>query len=201
MIHTAKLRYPDTLRIGFPDGAVEYGCNQERYTEFWKRMAGCGPCVAATIFGYLSWRGETRGSGDWLALMDDVWLDVTPTMRGIPSNALLTERIEKYIARKGLPLGVAALDIPKEVSERPPLEDFLGFITRSLENDVPVAFLTLDPGDVPTLDEWHWTIIAAIDADADTAVAVNYNCGEVVSADLRRWYGTTRLGGGVVTLY
>jgi hypothetical protein len=184
------------------DGECEFGCNQENYTTFWKRMAGCGPSVVATLCGYHRWRHETapRPFDDWLELMDDVWDDVTPTMQGLPSTRHLTERIEQYLTRRHPELTYASLDIPAERAERPTFEDFREFIVRALENDRPVAFLTLDNAGVVTLDDWHWTVIVGIDYGDDHTQIVDYNCGLVFDVPLDVWYERMERGGGVVQL-
>lgn len=37
------------------------------------------------------------------------------------------------------------------------------FLHASLDHDVPVAFLSLDPGKEPLVDEWHWVTLIGID--------------------------------------
>ncbi len=69
---------------------------QEWYGRGWKRVAGCGPTVISGIIHYLleTAHGEAGSTpmtkSDFQALMEDVWHYVTPSVRGLPSAAVLS---------------------------------------------------------------------------------------------------------------
>jgi len=194
-----SLKHLETLKIDTGD-RVEYGCNQEQYREFWRRMAGCGPSVVATMYGYHMWKGQVKPLEEWLSLMDDVWEDVTPTMKGLPSVVHLTERIERYLFRTAPHFEYTALDVPGIGEDRPALQRFIEFISDSLERDEPVAFLVLDTGEAENLDDWHWTVIVSLEARDNSAIATIYNSGVKCKVNIGQWYETTRKGGGLVAL-
>jgi len=198
MLQTS-IKYLHTLQINTGE-KIEYGCNQEHYREFWRRVAGCGPCVVSTLYGYHIWKGEEKSLSDWLKLMDDVWKDVTPTHRGLPTTKHLTERLDKFLSRVSPDFECVYLDIPIEEMARPDFSAVLAFILSSLARDEPVAFLVLDPGEEKKLDEWHWTVIVSLEQKENSAVITDYNSGEKLEADLKKWYETTRKGGGLVSI-
>jgi hypothetical protein len=136
------------------------------------------------------------------SLMDDVWAFVTPTMRGIPNTKILRDGIERYTAHRELDFGVGELVIPRRREMRPPLAEVTSFLAAALSEDVPVAFLSLDNGEEKRLDTWHWVVLVSVeyDRDADTAgIEVIDEC-RLFEADLRKWYDTTAVGGGFVSM-
>jgi len=196
------LKHPKLLEIVQPE-RLEYGCNQERFSHQWGRFAGCGPTITATITGYRRWRGarESVSAEEWLALMDDVWEDVKPGARGLPSVRDISPLISKYLRRADPGAVIAHLDIPGiNGLNRPTFDEFLSFIENTLLADVPVAFLTLDKAGLITLDDWHWTIIAALRESGGRVFAENYNCGYRFNVDLRQWFDNTKMGGALLTI-
>ncbi|MCL2409327.1 MAG: hypothetical protein FWC96_06900 [Oscillospiraceae bacterium] len=197
----AEIKNIGLLAVDMGDGKVEYGCNQDWYNIQWQRHAGCGPSVVSTMLGYLQNRtSDHLSQQQWLALMEDVWTDVTPTYGGIPSTRHLTTRIEKYLSRCGLDFQVTSLNVPGQGDERPGFVEVRDYLTGILSKDAPIALLNLDTGGVETLDEWHWTIIPSMMYDDTSANVVNYNCGEMFDVDIKAWYEATTLGGGLVAI-
>ncbi len=186
---------------------IYYGGWQEWYGAWWKRMSGCGPTTVSNIMSYLcrSRVGaeiETAplSKSDFMELMEDVWQYVTPGMQGIPSTAALKKGVLAYIASKQLDILPEELDIPKKKIYRPAFTDLFTFIGDSLRNDMPVAFLSLDKGDEPLLDTWHWVTILALQYAEDGSIvfADVADEGKLLRVDLKKWFDTTRLGGGFV---
>ena len=183
-----------------------YGGWQEWYGVWWKRLAGCGPTTVTNIISYMNRAGLADGGAaplrksEFVALMDDVWHYVTPSVRGIPSAAALTKGAAGYIAARKLALITEELDIPKNRLLRPGLTKLSEFIAQSLENDIPVAFLSLDNGEEKLLDTWHWVTLLALryEEDGSAAFADVADEGKLLHVDLRKWYDTTGLGGGFV---
>lgn len=184
-----------------------YGGWQEWYGAWWKRMSGCGPTAVANIMSYF--RRSRTGADTALApltksefqeLMDDVWKYVTPGMQGIPSTAALKKGVLSYIATKQFEIIPEELDIPKRRIYRPDFNNLLAFIAASLTNDMPVAFLSLDKGGEDLLDTWHWVTILSLQyaEDGSTAFADIADEGKLLHVNLRKWFDTTKLGGGFV---
>ncbi len=180
---------------------------QEWYGAWWKRMSGCGPTTVANIMSYLS-RSRIGADieyaplskSDFQELMEDVWKYVTPGMQGIPSTAYLKKGILAYIASKNLDLEPKEMDIPKKKQYRPDFGALLAFISGSLANDVPVAFLSLDKGEETLLDTWHWVTILSLqyDEDGGAAFADIADEGKLLHVNLKKWFDTTKIGGGFV---
>ena len=179
---------------------------QEWYGVWWKRLSGCGPTTVSNIVSYISRAGSSAADtpqmmkAEFVALMDDVWKYVTPSVRGIPSPAALIKGTAGYIAARSLELVTEELNIPRNRLLRPELKKLLDFIAQSLENDIPVAFLSLDKGEEVLLDSWHWVTLLTLryEEDGSAAFAEVADEGKLLYVDLKRWYDTTGLGGGFV---
>jgi hypothetical protein len=184
-----------------------YGGWQEWYGVWWKRLSGCGPTTVTNIVSYISRTfGSVSGAdaplmkSEFRALMDDVWQYVTPSVRGIPSSAALIKGAVAYIAARNLELVPEELDIPKNRVLRPRLIRLLEFLAQSLKDDIPVAFLSLDKGEEPLLDSWHWVTLLALryEEDGSSVFADVADEGKLLHVDLKKWVDTTGLGGGFV---
>ncbi|MDR1299591.1 MAG: hypothetical protein LBJ84_05000 [Oscillospiraceae bacterium] len=191
---------------------IYYGCRQQWYATGWKRVSGCGPSVVSTIMNYMERSQALAGAlcetsaqvtkERMVCLMDDVWISVTPTLRGIPNTRILREGIERYASRRSLELETGELSIPGRREARPPLSEVISFLKDALAQDVPVAFLSLDNGDEKALDTWHWVVLVSVEHDPGAEYArieVIDEC-RLFGADLRKWYETTSAGGGFVSL-
>lgn len=191
---------------------VYYGGWQEWYGGWWKRLSGCGPTTVTGIMSYIgrceahagSSGGETvcapLSKSMFQAMMDDVWQYVTPSVRGIPSTAALIKGAEGYVEARKLGFFLEEMDIPKSRLLRPELPTLLEFLARSLNDDLPVAFLSLDKGQEELLDSWHWVTLLALqyEEDGSSAFADVADEGKLLHVDLKKWYDTTGLGGGFV---
>ena len=180
-----------------------WGCHQEWYPCQWQKMAGCGPATVSTMLLYLLknfYRDESFpiSRKDCLSLMEDVWESVTPSRNGIPTTALLQSKIHLWMERKGLFCHFNQLDISLE--SLPPLCSITSFLKTSLEKDLPVAFLNLDAGKEPVLDNWHWVTIISLDCPSSSEAYIQFlDEGMVKKADLSLWLSTTRKGGGFLS--
>lgn len=204
---TRSVSDPGLLEIRDEDsGSVFFGCDQEWYRSAWQRMAGCGPTVVASILLYLS-RAGSRENGaappdkrECLALMEDVWSYVTPTVRGIPSARILFDGALAYTEAKSLGIRPRFLEIPRERGRRPEFRQLLRFLGEALGNDTPAAFLNRDCGEEKRLDSWHWVTVVSLrcEEDGSFAEAEIADEGKAKTVDLAVWYRTTSLGGGLV---
>ena len=204
---TRSILDPGLLEIRDEEtGSVFFGCDQEWYRSVWQRMAGCGPTVVSNILLYLS-RADSRkkktpppGKQECLALMEEVWRYVTPTMRGIPSARILFDGALSYTEAKRPGIRPRFLEIPRERGRRPEFPEFLRFLGEALGNDTPAAFLNLDCGEEKRLDSWHWVTVVSLrcEEDGSFAEADIADEGKAKTVDLAVWYRTTSLGGGLV---
>lgn len=202
-----SIRYPELFEIHDDIGhAVRYGFDQEWYRTPWQRCSGCGPTAVANIVYY---RSRTRGGtvpdgrpplrSDCLAIMEEVWEYVKPTIHGIPSSALLADDVRAYAKAKGPDIRPETLDIPASRPERPEFPRLLSFLGTALSRDTPAAFLNLNNGGEKQLDSWHWVTIIRLETEPDgKASAAILDGGRIKTIDLAQWYETTTLGGGFV---
>lgn len=180
---------------------------QKWYGAWWKRLSGCGPTTVSNIMSYLS-RSRSAPEALYLPLpisnfrelMDDVWKYVTPGMHGIPTTAALKKGASAYIAAKKLDISLESVDIPKKKELRPDFLMLIDFLSVSILNDAPVAFLSLDKGGEPLLDSWHWVTLLSLayEPDGSAAFAEIADEGQLLRVDLKKWFDTTGLGGGFV---
>lgn len=203
------------------EGLLFWGCDQEWYRNRWQRMAGCGPCVVSTILLYLL-KEEFPDSAFpipkalCLAHMEEIWKSVTPTRHGIPTTALLLSGIELWARRRGRKYCAHTLDVAKlpvspfaascaasaqsrgdSSNRRCTMAEAVSFLREALEKNLPVAFLNLDAGKEPALDNWHWVTVIAMDCPSEhEALLTILDEGEEKAADLGLWLESTKGGGG-----
>ncbi len=113
-----------------------YGCNQEWYKKPWQRMAGCGPTVASNIILYKR-NNIGISKNDSIAIMEEMWKHVTPTMKGVNSTNIFYNGLLSYAKNKSSMLQYDAIDVPKKKDMQPTFERIINFIKISLENDLP----------------------------------------------------------------
>lgn len=202
MKNKLSVKHPECLRIAAETGAEPcYGCDQEWYGTDWQRRAGCGPTVAATLFYYM-FRPDNLcfSQAEWLARMEEVWLYVTPTERGMPTTGLFFQSVLSFAAAKQRKIGHACCDVPEAKGDRPKLAEVVDFLRSGLTQDAPVAFLNLCNGEETNLHRWHWVTVIGIEyaADGSQALLQTLDEGKMKTVDLACWLDTTVLGGGFV---
>ena len=197
-----SIAQPDCLQVAVVQGeAPFFGCDQQWYGTEWQRRAGCGPTVAATLFYYLFRPGKRCFSqAEWLDRMEEVWLYVTPTERGMPTTDLFIQSVSSFAAAKQRELSHACCEVPEERGHRPALNEVVDFLRSGLRQDAPVAFLNLCNGEEENLHRWHWVTVVGMEYAADGSQAVLYTLdeGRKKTVDLGLWLKTTVLGGGFV---
>ncbi len=185
---------PERLQLHM-DSKCLYGYDQEWFTLPWKRMAGCGPTVAAMQAAYL--RGERLDRREALCAMEVAWRFVTPGMMGLNTTERYLVGMEKMLAHLRQTARFQALDIPGAHDARPGAAQMADFIREGLERDCPVAFLNLHAADLPNLEDWHWICVVAMEGDA---IATCYDNGNLLTLPLEEWRSRTHRGGGFVAL-
>ena len=85
----ASVRRMDGMDIRLGGWGVSQGVNQDWFSGYWQRLAGCGPCTGANMMRYLGSRAgiaapyETKEQ--MLSLMGAAWGYLTPGARGLNS--------------------------------------------------------------------------------------------------------------------
>lgn len=209
MMTEVFLAHPEALNIQCPGAGVSHGANQEWYSRFWRRMAGCGPTAAAMQMAYLS---RVRPSAaalcpleqleckSFAVYMDKIWTYVTPGRQGLNRVDRYVSGIRAYLAEKKAPFVPEFLEIPAPGGARPGFDVCVDFLRRGLTADCPVAFLNLDNGAVDALDKWHWVLLVGLRAEGERAEVTVSDAGKLFPIDLRLWYDTARDRGGFVWL-
>ena len=113
---------------------------------------------------------------------------------------MFTEGLQKYFDAHQLKGTIEHIEISKEKSQRPSLNEVMAFIETALLHQVPIAFLNLDNGEEKKLDEWHWVIISGLDSlDDHPEVYVHIIDGNKLFAiDIALWLKSTKRGGALV---
>ncbi|HHU12061.1 MAG TPA: hypothetical protein GXZ64_02390 [Clostridiaceae bacterium] len=203
----ASLKSIDYLHVRDKAGMEYYGCNQEWYSSIWRRLAGCGPSVAATLLLYLQRAGQVDfpvtgyEKKDCLGLMEDVWTHVTPTIRGVNTGEIFCSGIRSFAAANGFTVDCEIVNVPKCKHSRPLFLDLVSFIGDGLNRDCPVAFLNLHNGKVKSLEAWHWVTVVSLEADdSRRATLTVFDGDKSAELDLALWFETTKKGGAFVYL-
>ena len=172
------LSHPEYMWVS-QDNKALYGCNQDWYLIEFRRRAGCGPVAATNILLYLRKKYglemipyRSGGIGEVLAAMNDVFLYVRPKRRGLHTVKKFVKGMCKLGHNYGLSFWYQYLVIPPQDELRPGLEKIVRFIEDGLKNDVPVAFLNLDAGEVEDqLSSWHWVTVVGMSYGASAESA------------------------------
>lgn len=182
-----------------------YGSCQRWYPTTWQRLSGCGPCAASNIFYYITRNQSSpqesfQSQKEWVALMQELWKCVTPTLRGVHKLDMLYNPLLEYAQIKGIPLEYHLCEVPKEIYRRPSLEEVVNFLAAALDQNTPIAFLNWCNGEVKNLDRWHWVTIIKLEFNEEKtrAYATILDEGRLKNIDLALWVKTTTLGGGFV---
>jgi len=136
--------------------------------------------------------------GSYVELMEEVFTFITPGWGGVNRAALFTDGIVRYGAKAGRQVIPLVLEIPAWPRKRPQIDVVKDFITASIRENAPVAFLNLTNGTLRTIENWHWVTVIAFDPDTMRAEISDY--GETVNADVSVWLKTSILGGAFVRL-
>lgn len=185
-------------------GRVFYGCNQDWYSKSRQRRAGCGPSSFSNILLYL-FHDEYKDTAhvpkeDAMQLMEEIWQYITPTLLGVFSTEIFVQGALEYTEKNRIPLDYAVLNIAGEGYLRPSLEEIVRFIESGLNKGVPIAFLNLCSGQAKNIDRWHWMTVVSLEKNEDgNEMKLGFvDNGEIRETDLKVWYETTTMGGGLV---
>lgn len=206
---TFSVLRPEVLNIyDETSGLTSFGGDQEWYADEWHRRAGCGPTCAANLTSYLAltcpelralYAGEDMQKGAFSAHMEDVYKFVTPGGMGLNRLEMFTDGIEEFARSRGLSLRAHVFEVYGNMHRgRAEVRELADFVRAGLESDCPVAFLNLTKGRVKNLQGWHWVTVTGADMSDEHLTASASDEGKLIHFDLRLWYLSTRMRGGLV---
>ena len=200
---------PQQLTITDDENCAEYfGGDQEWYAEEWQRMAGCGPTCAANVTSYLAftrpglralYAGEDMRMRSFTAHMQALYAHVTPGSMGLNRPEMFAQGVAAFAESRGLRLIPHLFEAHGyQQKNRASVEEMAAFVRQGLERDCPVAFLNLTKGRVKNIQGWHWITVIGAEGGDNSLTAVASDEGKQISFDLRLWYLSTRMRGGLV---
>jgi hypothetical protein len=200
---------PDLMIITEEEtGHTTFGGNQEWYKDEWHRRAGCGPTCAANVAAYLAqtrpgmralYAGEGMLKSQFAAHMEEMYKFVTPGNMGLNRVEMFTKGMEDFAGSRGISLKAHVFEVHGNMSRnRPPVSDLIEFIRTGLAADCPIAFLNLTKGRVKNLQGWHWITITSAEFEDGGLMACASDEGSEIRFDLKLWYLSTRMRGGLV---
>lgn len=207
---TYTLTRPELFTVVPEDGKPCRGAHKEWYTTEWQQKEGCGPVTAATLLAYLActhpdlqalYPSGSWEHADFTRFMEEVWSCMTPGKRGLNSLRLFKQGISAFAAQRHCVVHFRELDIPRFRIARPSFSQCAAFIRTGLAADCPVAFLNFCRTAPDEPDICHWVPIIAMETlSSGEVICTLLNQGEEEHIDLRLWYQTSRVGGGLVYL-
>ena len=201
---TTMIARPDLLRLRGAQSALFYGCDQDWFSGYWQRKAGCGACTGANILYYLAQQGYTqlpfpvKNQKDFVQLMDYSWQHLTPGLMGLHDPARMQAGLNLMLQQAGSAKRSRLLEVPGTTRNRPSAEAVADFIRQGLQADSPVAFLNLHQGSQRQLESWHWVTVVGLTASADSILLEIYDNGNHLLVNLGQWLATSLRGGGFV---
>lgn len=204
-----EITSPEKLKILTRYSTYAFGGNQAWFPKSWQRLSGCGPTCGATITAYLAatrpsyaplYDYESMNQQDFTKHMVTLFKHITPGPMGVNKAEKYINGLLVYASKQGISLEHDALVVDGAVRNRPLIE-LKKFLMTHLEQDRPIAFLNLDSGQTPNLQNWHWITITAVDIRDDQVIATASDEGRVRQFDLSIWYRTTGRHGGLLAFY
>lgn len=184
-----------------------FGGIQDWYSTEWSRRAGCGPTCAANLLAYLAfsrpelrplYRYEKMNLSDFAQHMEEVYRFVTPGNMGLNRVEMFSDGVAGFAGSRGILLHPHAFRVLGNMAKgRPDVSALMEFVRAGLASDCPVGFLNLTKGRVKNLQSWHWVTVTAADMENSSIIVSASDEGRQISLDLRLWYLTTRMSGGL----
>lgn len=188
--------------------STTFGGDQDWYADEWRRRAGCGPTCAANVAAYLAltrpemralYAGEDMLKIQFSSHMEEMYSFVTPGNMGLNRVEMFTQGMEDFARSRGVSLRAHVFEVHGNMHKsRPPVSELIEFVRSGLAADCPVAFLNLTRGRVKNLQAWHWITITSADLEDGSLSACASDEGKVNCFDLKLWYLSTRMRGGLI---
>ena len=174
-----------------------YGGNQDWYSTYFKRLAGCGPTTASTITMYELNKSNYKNYSkkEFILLMNELWNYITPGMMGVDKVEKYQKGYNKYLKTSNLELSNSKI---LEFSNSG-IDDIKDYIEEALKLDHPIAFLNLNNGSEKQIDSWHWTTIISIEYINDNTIVEICDEGLLKKFNLTKWLNTS--GNGSLIYY
>ncbi len=203
-----SILHPELLNItDTQTGKTYFGGDQEWYANEWHKRAGCGPTCAANVTAYLAktrpgmqplYGGDMSLAG-FSRHMEEVYAYVTPGTMGLNRTEMFSEGIVRFAQSRGVALTPHVFDVSGYAAKnRPPVSSLGDFVKAGLLSDCPIGFLNLTRGRVKNIQGWHWITVFNAKVDGDTVFTCASDEGKEVCFDLKLWYLSTRMRGGLV---
>ena len=185
-----------------------FGGDKSWYSRERSRRAGCGPTCAANVLSYLAFTRpklralyayDNMNLSDFAMHMEEVYKFVTPRAGGLNRVEFFSDGVADFAASRGILLNPQVFSVSGNMTDgRPPVSEFIEFAKAGLLSDCPLGFLVLTRGREKKLQAWHWITITQADIEGTSAIASASDEGINRSFDLRLWYLSTRMRGGLV---
>lgn len=206
MNQSCKLLHPDYLTV-CEDGHYWLGGNSKWLGESLEN-SGSSATVSATITRYMSmtspdfqplFPSQSNYKHDLLQLMEDFCAYLKPKKRGSLSLYPMNKALIDYGKDLDVEITTRQLDIPWFKYARPTIDQTVGFLRHALEQDIPVAWLSLHRGRISSMESPQWLIITGLSFEPNGPIHCTYlDNGKERTIDLRLWFQTTLLGGGLI---
>lgn len=208
-MESSLLDQMDVLQTTDPlTGEIFWGGDQDWYSTPLRRKAGCGPTTATNILAYLSrtqadkevlWQPSSYNYEDYQVMMEKVWNFVTPTKLGLYSIRDLAQGMINYASTYQIPIAAHTLNLSFRPRQRKKFSEVEVFVLQGLAAGSPIAFLNYSRGKETELESWHWVTLMGLELFAEGSRAIICDNGIRKKIDLKLWYETSRLGGGMVS--
>ncbi len=206
---TYSILQPELLTITDENtGKTHWGGFQEWYANEWHRMAGCGPTAASNLTAYLAhtrpelkalYGYDSMSLADFSAHMEALYQFVTPGNMGLNRVEMFTDGVDRFARSRGISIIPHVFEVSGNLNRnRPPVLELAAFVRAGLLSDCPLAFLNLTKGRVKNIQGWHWITITKADVDDNTVTVCASDEGKEICFDLKLWYLSTRMRGGLV---
>jgi len=192
----------ELLLIDENSNRMLYGSDQEWYEKKIQRLAGCGPSTFSNIiFYFLRQNGENKPDKtkkEMLSHMKTIWNYVKPGIMGVNSTEMFSSGVEKYAKDFKLKIETHSMNVNANPEKRPILDEVYAFFKSGIDNDLPIAFLNLDRGDIQVLDSWHWVTIVSIEFINNQIISEVMDGSLKKKIDISKWISSTKKGGGFI---
>ncbi|BAL01600.1 hypothetical protein OBV_44010 [Oscillibacter valericigenes Sjm18-20] len=203
-----SVAHPEFLKVTDLQTHQSYlGGAQEWYASEWGRKAGCGPTCAANLTAYLAltrptlralYHGKDTDRMEFLRHMEKIFPFVAPGPMGLNRVELFSEGVVAFAASRNILLIPHVFAVSGNRNpDRPPVSALMEFVRAGLAADCPLGFLNLSRGREKNLQDWHWISIISADFETDQLTARASDEGVLREFDLRLWYLSTRMNGGL----
>ncbi len=203
-----SIEKPELLRItDSVEHKIYFGADQAWYAKAWNREAGCGPTCASNITAYLAqtrdnckelFQPESLERRDFILHMEEIFRYITPGVMGVNHVDRFTKGITRFAGDRGIELVPRVFSVENCFTKKRNPEELAGFVQKGLSADCPLAFLNLSKGEETRIQGWHWITIISADIREDSIIAAASDEGKEIEFDLRLWYLTTRMHGGLI---